>query len=104
VDEINDLEPGRLGAAQLHLQVRGEAYNAEAYNLFDPTLILGYEGDEGPGEPLSPYDTLSLDDSAAETNGRVLTINNLSGRIIIRDFEPIRLDELHLLATPIEYF
>jgi prepilin-type N-terminal cleavage/methylation domain-containing protein len=91
-NEIIDLAPGRLGATQIFLQVRSEDYNPEAFNLFDPSLVV--LGDEGVEEPLSPYDTLSLADSRSDSLGRTITLNNLSGRVIIRNFPPIDLDQL----------
>jgi len=100
-DEVRDLTPGRLGATQIHLQVRSEQYNPEAYNLFDPTLVI--VGDEGPQEPDSPFNTLSRDDSQSNIYGRILTLNNLSGRIIIRNFKPQELDDLRIDYS-IDYF
>lgn len=92
-NEVIDLKPGGLGAVKLYLQIRGNEYNQESYNLFDPTVVV--QGDEGPGEPASPYNTLSVEKSVSDANGRTLTINNLSGRIIIRNFAPKELDDLH---------
>ncbi len=93
-DEIIDLQPGALGAIQIHLQARSEKYNPEAYNLFDPTVVI--QGDEGAQEPMSPFTTISLEDSASDAFGRVITLNNLSGRVIIRNFMPTELDRLRV--------
>jgi len=104
-DEILDLDPGRLGAIQIHLQVRGKDYNLESYELFDPSTV--FEGDEEPSEPVSPYDTLSLDDSMSDAFGRIITVNNLSGRLIIRNFRPYDLDKFHdpaLYDPTVEYY
>jgi prepilin-type N-terminal cleavage/methylation domain-containing protein len=101
-DEVIDLEPGALGAAQVHLQVRGNKYNPEAYNLFDPLKVVW--GDEGQGEPISAYDTLSLDESNSDVYGRVITVNNLTGRVIIRNFAPYTLDVLEYTANPTPYY
>ncbi len=90
-DEIIALRPGQLGAAQIHLQVRGEEFNPEEYNIFDPTVVI--QGDEGSEEPLSPYNTLSIEDSQSEIYGRMLVVNNLTGRIVIRNFKPTDLDD-----------
>jgi len=92
-DEVTDLAPGRLGACQLYLQARTEAFNPESFNIFDPTVVVSE--DEGPEEPASPYNTLSIADSQSDVYGRTIIINNLSGRIIIRNFEPKEFDQLH---------
>ena len=89
-DEILDLQPGALGAAQIHLQVRGNKYNMKEYNVFDPTSVL--PGDNSAGAPLSAYDTLSLEQSNADSYGRIITVNNLSGRVLIRNFMPSQID------------
>lgn len=102
-DEIIDMRPGGLGAAQIYLQTRSPEYNLESWNLFDPTIVV--EGDEGPGEPLSPYTSLSLDASNTDLNGRVITVNNLTGRVIIKNFAPYDLDKLRQDPPPnIDYF
>jgi len=95
-DEIVTLAPGSLGAVQIHLQTRGEDYNYQSINVFDPTYggdLGSFIGDEGDGEPPSPFNTLSIDDSISDTFGRTITVNNLSGRVIIRNFSPIELDQ-----------
>lgn len=99
--EAIDLKQGGLGAVQIHLQSRGNEYNPEASNLFNPSLVV--EGDEGPSEPQSPYTMISLEDTMSDTFGRSLTINNLTGRIIIRNFRPNDLDKLHLAPTFTDY-
>ena len=91
-DEVIDLRPGGLGASRIHLQARTEDYNAESYNLFNPQNVT--QGDEGPQEPLSPYTTLSLEDSNSEVFGRTITLNNLSGRVVIKNYKPVDLDQL----------
>ena len=102
-NEIIDLAPGRLGAAQIHVQSRGQEFNPESYNLFDPQVVI--QGDEGPREPLSPYDTLSLEDTESDALGRLITINNLSGRVIIRNYIPYKLDELRVVnGIDYDYF
>jgi len=92
-DEVIDLRPGGLGATVLHMQARSEMFNPESYNIFDPTVVI--TGDEGPEEPSSPYNTLSIEDSQSDVYGRKLIINNLSGRIIIRNFQPREFDKLY---------
>ncbi|MFH1676783.1 MAG: prepilin-type N-terminal cleavage/methylation domain-containing protein [bacterium] len=99
-DETLDLEPGRLGATQLHLQVRGDAFNLESLTWDLVTPFPPVFGDDGPDEPLSVWDTLSLQDSAADELGRVLTINNLSGRVIIRNKAPITIDDIPITEPP----
>lgn len=100
--EIVDLAPGSLGATQIHLQARTEDFNPESFNLFDPTVTI--EGDEGPSEPISSYTTLSLEDTNVDIYGRVITLNNLSGRVIIRNFMPFDLDKREDDADPSFYF
>jgi prepilin-type N-terminal cleavage/methylation domain-containing protein len=107
-DEIRDLSPGRLGAARIHLQVRSQKYNPEEYNTFNRNkAVMGDEGValgvNGSHEPLSPFDTLSLEESLNEIYGRVLTINNLSGRVVIKNFPPSELDNLYLNGTGTTY-
>jgi prepilin-type N-terminal cleavage/methylation domain-containing protein len=101
-DEKIDLSPGALGAVQIYLQVRGDAFNPEAYLPFDPVNDVFF-GDEGPDEPVSPFETLSIEDSNRDSFGRKITVNNLSGRVIIRNLRPMELDEKRLLVPPIEY-
>jgi hypothetical protein len=96
--EIIDLQPGRLGAAQIFLQVRGEKFNMRAYNEFDPNTAL--PGDSTADAPVSPYDTLSLQQATSDIYGRVITINNLSGRVIIRNIAPNELDKRYLDVPP----
>ncbi len=91
-DEIIDLSPGRLGATQLRMQARTEDYNPESFNLYNPTLVV--QGDEGPNEPISAYTTLSLEDSNSDSYGKVITLNNLSGRLVIRNYVVSELDKL----------
>jgi len=102
-DEVIDLEPGGLGAIQLHLQVRGNAFNPMAYTPFDPVNVA-LQGDTGPYAPVSPFQTLSVEDSNRESFGRRIIVNNLSGRVVIRNFRPMELDEKRLLPIPIDYF
>ena len=96
--EMIDLQPGRLGAAQIFLQVRGEKFNMRAYNDFDPNTAL--PGDSSADAPVSPYDTLSLQQATSDVYGRVITINNLSGRVIIRNIAPNELDKQWLNVPP----
>jgi hypothetical protein len=93
-----DLQPGRLGAAQIFLQVRGEKFNMRAYNDFDPNTAL--PGDSSADAPVSPYDTLSIQQATNDVYGRVITINNLSGRVIIRNIAPNELDKHYLDVPP----
>ena len=90
MNEIIDLKPGSLGAAQIHLQVRGDKYHEKEYNLYDPTICA--IGGEGPGEPQSRFETLSIDQSNSDSYGRIITVNNLSGRVLIRNYKPSDLD------------
>ncbi len=88
-EEKIDLAPGGLGAIQIHMQVRGNAFNPEAYTPLHPiTIIDNLIGDEGPFEPICPFQTLSIEDANRESNGRKLTINNLSGRVTIGNYLP----------------
>lgn len=101
-DEITDLEPGALGVTQIHLQVRTEDYNPESFNLFVPTV--GDEADEGPRQPASKYTTLPLEDTHNDVYGRIITLNNMSGRVVIRNFMPYDLDKREDEPTPVYYY
>jgi hypothetical protein len=105
IDEITDLAPGMLGATQVHLQARTEAFNPESFNLFFPDVTDSItEGDTGPNAPISKFTTLALEDSNIDIYGRVITLNNLSGRIIIRNFPPNELDKLEDGTPPYYYY
>ena len=94
--ETIDLDPGQLGALQIHLQARGDAFNPEeAYRLFHPEdWVNDWTGiDQGPYAPDCPFQTLSTDDANRETFGRVLTVNNMSGRVIIGNYQPSEADD-----------
>jgi prepilin-type N-terminal cleavage/methylation domain-containing protein len=101
-DELTDLAPGALGATQIHLQARTEEFNPESFNLYDPSTPA--TGDTGPNAPLSKFTTLSLEETNVDTYGRVITLNNLSGRVIIRNFMPYELDKREAEVPPVFYY